>query len=172
MDEKLIEKTKNAMLELVGFRVGGEGYRIPESAAASLLDMVSKIPLDGTPEHALAAVTTIFKGLGVNDRKKLKDAQQDVYCFVNWLRYEAEADAWMADTIFKKTDTQLTAKDFMEFFSKVPGDVEVFFERTVGFGNIEGAYTIRKDVYGFFGHKVPCVIIGPSKDDDDKGENR
>ena len=86
MDEKLIEQKRKEMLELVGFRVGGDGYRLPESAATGLLDLVSKIPKDGTPGHALAAVTAIFKRLGVHDRKKLKDAQQDVYGFVNWLR--------------------------------------------------------------------------------------
>ena len=58
----------------------------------------------------------------------------------------------------------MNVKQLRENIEGLPDDMDVFIRcHSNPCGNISGAEKINKDSYGFFGEKIPCVIIEPDE---------
>lgn len=71
------------LLEAVGSRAGGRGYRLPSVIEEELLSVVDKLPADFTLEDAYPVAQRTLARMGFHERKAIKDSQADIYAYVS-----------------------------------------------------------------------------------------
>ena len=59
------------------------------------------------------------------------------------------------------------AKDLKKFLEDIDDETEIFIENSSNpVGNISELAEAREDVYGFFGSKIPCIILNSAQNVD------
>ena len=53
----------------------------------------------------------------------------------------------------------MTVKELKEILAQYPDELEVMTKKNNVCGNIGEIYNVNESSYGFFGKKIPCIIL-------------
>ena len=64
----------------------------------------------------------------------------------------------------------MTVRELREALKDFDDDIEVMTKKTEILGNVGNIFSIRKDLYSFLGHAIPCILLTDEGDEESEDE--